>query len=76
MKGKRSSLTWNATSVRALRRYLKLSQAEMAQQLGTRQQTISEWETGKYCPRGTSSTLLSIVAEHASFRYQPSSRQG
>ena len=42
----------------------------MAEQLGTRQQTISEWEKGMYCPRGASSTLLSIVAERAKFKYQ------
>jgi DNA-binding transcriptional regulator YiaG len=42
----------------------------MARELGTRQQTISEWETGMYKPRGTSSTLLTIVAEKASFKYR------
>jgi DNA-binding transcriptional regulator YiaG len=38
--------------------------------MGTRQQTISEWETGMYKPRGTSTTLLSIIAEQAKFEYQ------
>jgi len=42
----------------------------MADQLGTRQQTISEWETGMYQPRGASSTLLAIVAERAGFEYK------
>jgi DNA-binding transcriptional regulator YiaG len=42
----------------------------MADRLGTRQQTISEWETGMYEPRGTSTTLLSIIAEQAKFEYQ------
>ena len=42
----------------------------MADQLGTRQQTISEWETGLYQPRGTSATLLSIIAERAKFEYE------
>jgi len=42
----------------------------MADQLGTRQQTISEWETGMYQPRGTSATLLSIIAERAKFKYE------
>jgi len=37
--------------------------------MGVRQQTISEWETGMYNPRGPSSTLLSIVAERADFNY-------
>ena len=47
-----------------------LTQRELADRLGTRQQTISEWETGMYKPRGASATLLSIVAERAKFEYQ------
>ncbi len=47
-----------------------LTQHELAERLGTRQQTISEWETGMYKPRGTSVTLLSIVAERAKFEYK------
>jgi len=63
--------------VRALRRHLGLTQREMAGVLGTRQQTISEWETGRYEPRGASSTLLSFVAERAKFEYKatPSKKQ-
>jgi DNA-binding transcriptional regulator YiaG len=60
---------WNSTRVRALRDHMGLTQQEMADQLGTRQQTISEWETGMYQPRGASSTLLSMVAERAGFEY-------
>ena len=41
----------------------------MARELGTRQQTISEWERGLYSPRGASRTLLRIVAERAGFQY-------
>jgi len=47
-----------------------MTQQEMAAQLGTRQQTISEWEKGLYRPRGTSNTLLNIVAERSGFRYR------
>ena len=61
---------WDSEQVRALRRHLGLTQRELASQLGTRQQTISEWEKGMYQPRGASSTLLSIVAEQANFEYQ------
>jgi DNA-binding transcriptional regulator YiaG len=67
-KGKRNQ--WDGEKIHALRIHLKLTQNEMAGQLGTRQQTISEWEKGMYCPRGASSTLLSIVAERAKFKYQ------
>jgi DNA-binding transcriptional regulator YiaG len=48
---------------------MKLSQEELAAQLGTRQQTVSEWETGRYRPRGASSTLLAIIAERSEFEY-------
>lgn len=62
---------WNGDNILALRNHLGLTQQEMADQLGTRQQTISEWEKGLYRPRGTSSTLLSIIAERAQFKYKP-----
>jgi DNA-binding transcriptional regulator YiaG len=61
---------WGAESVRALRRHLNLTQTEMAAELGTRQQTVSEWETGLYRPRGASARLLSIIAERAGFAYE------
>ncbi len=60
---------WDRDSIQALRRHLNLTQREMADELGTRQQTISEWETGMYQPRGASTTLLSIIAERAKFKY-------
>jgi DNA-binding transcriptional regulator YiaG len=49
---------------------MQLTQSEMADKLGTRQQTISEWEKGMYRPRGASATLLNIVAERAHFKYE------
>lgn len=61
---------WDAGAVRALRRHMKLSQDELASALGTRQQTVSEWETGRYRPRGASATLLTIIAERAEFEYR------
>jgi DNA-binding transcriptional regulator YiaG len=60
---------WDAGKVRALRQHMGLTQDAMAQQLGTRQQTISEWETGLYRPRGLSERLLGMVAEQAGFEY-------
>ena len=62
---------WDGRRIRALRQHLRLTQAKLAQELGTRQQTISEWETGMYKPRGTSTTLLTIVAERSGFDYEP-----
>jgi DNA-binding transcriptional regulator YiaG len=60
---------WDKAKIQALRQHLGLTQQAMAEQLGTRQQTISEWETGMYQPRGASSTLLSLIAERANFKY-------
>ena len=62
---------WSKEEVRALRQHLNLTQATLAEELGTRQQTISEWENGMYRPRGASATLLSIVAERSGFTYKP-----
>ena len=42
----------------------------MAGEMGIRQQTVSEWEQGVYQPRGTSTTLLNIIAERAEFKYE------
>jgi len=66
-KGKRY---WTREEVRALRQHLNLTQARLAEELGTRQQTISEWENGMYQPRGASATLLSIIAERSGFTYK------
>jgi DNA-binding transcriptional regulator YiaG len=69
MKNKKRA-RWDSKGVRALREHMGLTQQEMADQLGTRQQTISEWETSMYQPRGASSTLLTMVAERAGFEYK------
>ncbi|MEK7354218.1 MAG: helix-turn-helix domain-containing protein [Chloroflexota bacterium] len=63
---------WDSPRILALRRHLGLTQRELADRLGTRQQTISEWEIGLYTPRGASATLLSMVAERADFKYKAS----
>lgn len=54
---------WSAEAVAALRKRLGLTQAAFARRIGVRQQTVSEWETGRYRPRGASARLLSILAE-------------
>lgn len=67
---------WDKDSIRTLRCYLGVTQKKLAKELGTRQQTISEWETGIYQPRGTSTTLLSIVAERSGFSYKLKEENG
>ena len=49
--------------VRRLRRRSGLSQAAFARRLGVRQQTVSEWETGRYAPRGASLVVLRLLEE-------------
>ena len=51
------------TWVKELRERSGLSQAAFARRLGVRQQTVSEWETGRYAPRGASLTVLRLLEE-------------
>ncbi|MEX1022058.1 MAG: helix-turn-helix domain-containing protein [Dehalococcoidia bacterium] len=56
---------WDGERVRRLRARLGVTQAGLADRLGTRQQTVSEWETGAAAPRRMSQRLLRMVAEEA-----------
>lgn len=60
---------WDADLVKALRYHMGMNQAEFAHELGIRQPTVSEWETGAYEPRRSSSKLLTLIAEKAGFEY-------
>ncbi len=66
---------WDAERVRALREWLASSQAGLADRIGTRQQTVSEWETGTSQPRRMSRRLLRMVAEESGF-YDVEQRTG
>ena len=72
--GRKKRAGWDGEQIRKLRGHLGLTQQGLADELGTRQQTISEWETGMYRPRGASVTLLTIVAERAGFKYEASTK--
>ena len=60
---------WDSRRIKALREHLEISQAVMADQMGIRQQTVSEWELGRYEPRGASARLLTIIADRGGFKY-------
>jgi len=64
---------WDGEMVRALREHLGKNQAGMAEVLGVRQQTISEWETGVYEPSRGRSKHLDLIAERAGFGYRTQS---
>lgn len=63
----RDAFEWDARTIRALRAFLDWSQSALARDLGIRQQTVSEWETGMYKPRGASVTILNLLARTAKF---------
>ncbi len=60
---------WDAEQIKALRDHLGMTQQQLAEELGVRQQTISEWEVGVYTPRRSTSKYLSLIAERAGFAY-------
>jgi len=64
---------WNSDLVKALRYQTGWSQAQLADELGVRQQTVSEWETGVYAPSRAMCKFLSLVAENAGFTYHQAS---
>jgi DNA-binding transcriptional regulator YiaG len=63
-------LLWDAQAVLALRRHMGVNQAGLAEVLGVRQQTVSEWERGVYAPTRARSKHLSLIAEQAAFPYK------
>jgi DNA-binding transcriptional regulator YiaG len=48
---------------------MNLTQAQLAEELGVRQQTVSEWESSVYEPKRAMSKYLTLVAERAGFEY-------
>lgn len=61
---------WQADNIRALRTHLGLSQTALSREIGIRQQTISEWETAMYAPRGASVTILTLLAVSSNFPFE------
>ncbi|MCY3567299.1 MAG: helix-turn-helix domain-containing protein [Chloroflexi bacterium] len=68
---RRRDESWDAETIRRLRRHAGLSQQALAEELNARQQTVSEWERGAYAPRGTAARLLTRVAEDVAFPFRP-----
>jgi DNA-binding transcriptional regulator YiaG len=65
-----NTVLWNGDLVRALRDHMGVSQVQLAETLGVRQQTVSEWETDAYLPTRATSKHLSLVAERAGFNFE------
>ena len=63
------TMQWNSDLIKALRLHMSLTQGQLAQELGVRQQTVSEWENGVYAPTRATSKYLNLVAEQAGFKH-------
>mgnify|MGYP002777075796 CR=1 FL=1 len=63
-------IQWNGNLIKALRHHMGMTQAELADELGVRQQTISEWEQELYRPTRASAKYLMSVAEKVDFTYE------
>ncbi len=55
---------WTANMILRLRNKMNLSQADFAQYLGCRQQTVSEWETEAYSPGNAYCRVLTFVEKN------------
>jgi DNA-binding transcriptional regulator YiaG len=66
-KDESGTVLWNENLIKGLREHMGLTQAQFAQVLGVRQQTVSEWEKGVYTPTRASGKYLMLVAEKAKF---------
>ncbi|PSN18538.1 transcriptional regulator [filamentous cyanobacterium CCP5] len=64
---KDGTILWKEDAIRALRKHMGLTQADFAQELGVRRQTISEWENGVYDPDRSTTKFLELVAKQANF---------
>lgn len=63
-------------NVKKLREDLKLTQAQLAEQIGVDQSTISLWETGETTPRGPASRLLGMLAAKTDRRKRRFAQEG
>ena len=70
LQGSGGELLWDGQAVLALRRHMGLNKAGLAEVLGVRQQTVSEWERGTYAPTRARSKHLNLIAEKAAFPFR------
>ena len=61
------AIIWNQQSIKQLRKVMGLTQAQFAEELGVRRQTVSEWETGVYEPERSTAKHLERIAQQQNF---------
>lgn len=62
--------SWSSEHIKDLRKHAGWTQQDLADHMGVRQQTISEWETGLHTPRYSTSKHLNLIAKEVRFPYQ------
>ncbi len=62
---------WDGARVRRLRARLGETQAQLAERLGTTQQTVSEWERGARRPRRMAQRLLRLAEAGGAYSAGP-----
>ncbi|MEM7794555.1 MAG: helix-turn-helix transcriptional regulator [Cyanobacteria bacterium P01_C01_bin.118] len=65
---KEGAIVWQQDAIKALRKHMSLTQAQFAQELGVRRQTVSEWENGVYDPDRSTTKFLELIAKQADFQ--------
>ena len=68
--------SWSPDRIKELRDHAGWTQQELADRMGVRQQTISEWETGLHIPRYSTSKHLNLIAKEVQFAYQVEDKPG
>jgi DNA-binding transcriptional regulator YiaG len=61
-------IVWKQEAIKALRKHMGLNQAEFAEQVGVRRQTVSEWENGVYDPDRSTTKFLELIAKQSDFQ--------
>ena len=72
---KDGAVVWQQDAIKALRKHMTLTQAQFAQELGVRRQTVSEWENGVYDPDRSTTKFLELIAKQADFQKTLSEQQ-
>lgn len=64
------AVQWDGELIKAMRFHMSFTQGQLAEELGVRQQTVSEWENGTYVPTRATAKHLTLVAQKAKFKYE------
>ncbi len=72
---KEGVVVWQQDAIKALRKHMSLTQAQFAQELGVRRQTVSEWENGVYDPDRSTTKFLELIAKQSDFEAPTTEQQ-